>query len=165
MIYFTGWTNTDGRVMSVRTRTFSAPTTIDSVPAARRRARSELAGCGLNIEHPVLGAALVVFSELVTNSVVHAAGHSSHFSVTITVRPGTLVIAVHDRHPHVPGLRPESAGHDDCNGRGLNLVAHLSAEAGGHAETVPDPDGGGKTIRASLPLPAEARSPDGATGL
>lgn len=145
--------------MPVRTRTFSAPTTTSSVPTARRRARTELHGCGLNTEHPVLSTALVILSELVTNSVVHAASHSSHFSVSITIRTDTLVFAVHDRHPYIPGPRLESPDHEACNGRGLNLVACLSAEAGGRAEAVPDPDGGGKTIRVSIPLPAEARAP------
>lgn len=145
--------------MSVRTRTFTAATTTSSVPATRRRARTELIGCGLDARHPVLSTALVIVSELATNSVLHAASHSSHFSVTITVRTETLVLSVHDRHPHIPGPRPDVADHDDCNGRGLNLVAHLSAEADGQAETIPDADGGGKTIRVSLPLPAEARVP------
>lgn len=157
MIHFARQRNLERSQMTVRTRTFRAATTTSSVPATRRRAHAELVKCGLNSEHPVLGTALVILSELVTNSVLHASSHSSHFLVTISVRAKVLALSVHDRHPYIPGPRPESADDDDCNGRGLNLVACLSAEAGGHAETIPDTDGGGKTICVSIPLPPEAR--------
>lgn len=143
--------------MCARTRTFTAATTTAAVPAARHRARADLTSCGVDPDHPILDTALLIVSELVTNSVVHGAEHSSHFAVTVTVDDHTLLISVHDRHPHLPGPRTPVSDHEECSGRGLRLVAQLSAEAGGMAETTADADGGGKSICVTIPLPADAR--------
>ncbi|WP_414170426.1 ATP-binding protein [Streptoverticillium reticulum] len=125
--------------------------TSDAVPAAvslaRRTAETAYASWGINPGHPVMGPALLLLSELVTNSVRHAATVSRQLTVIYAAGSGTLAFAVHDRHPH----RPEPAHFADSAG-GLATVAELLAELGGACTVVPDADGGGKNIWITLPL-------------
>lgn len=66
----------------------------------------------------------LVFSELVTNAVVHAAGA---VRITVTTQPRTVRIDVHDRNPH----RPEPRGDANVSGgRGLAIVDRLSERWG-----------------------------------
>lgn len=138
---------------------FSVPTATASVPEARRQVRKALAGFGLDAassaDASVADTALLILSELVTNSVTHAAECCSRVSVSIAVVAGHLVLAVHDRHPHIPEPREEPGDED---GRGLKLISDLTMEAGGSTEMTADPDRGGKTICIRLPLTERGRN-------
>jgi CheY-like chemotaxis protein len=92
--------------------------------------------------HAVVEDALLVVSELVTNAVVHARSASE-----LRLVPGaeTLRIEVADDDRAVPD--PVVAGKDDEHGRGLLLVAVLSAAWGTEAR-----DQGGKVVWADVPL-------------
>ena len=84
--------------------------------------------------------AALVFSELVTNAVVHAAG-----AVRITVtRDGEHVrIDVHDNNGSGrPTLRADGANH---GGRGLHIVAQISERWGSHSTPT------GKLVWAVVP--------------
>ena len=79
--------------------------------------------------------AVLLASELVTNTVEHAGGP---IVITATYVDNTLRVEVHDTRPEPPSLRPLTA--TDETGRGLHLV-HLIAN---QWATTPEPDG--KTI-------------------
>ncbi|MGA5135504.1 ATP-binding protein [Streptomyces olivoreticuli] len=118
-----------------------------SVSLARRTAETVYACWGINPSRPVLGPALLILSELVTNSIRHAATVSPQLTVTYAAGADTLAFAVHDRHPHQiePARLAESTG-------GLRVVAELLAERSGACAVVPDADGGGKNIWITLPI-------------
>ncbi|MFF4948637.1 ATP-binding protein [Streptomyces chattanoogensis] len=124
-----------------------APNVPASVRLARETAELTFAGWGINPGHPVLGPALLVLSELVTNSVRHAAGASPQLTVTYTAGSGVLAFAVHDRHPYAPEPLsfPQSTG-------GLATVAEVLTAWGGTWTVRPDADGGGKGVWITLPL-------------
>jgi two-component sensor histidine kinase len=123
------------------------PTEPAAVALARRTAEHVYPSWGINPGTAVLNPALLILSELVTNSVRHAAEASPSLDVIYAVGCGVLAFAVHDRHPHQPDLtafsRPDS---------GLAMIAELAAEHGGTATVRPDDDGGGKSVWVSLPL-------------
>jgi two-component sensor histidine kinase len=131
--------------------TFAVPTKSEGAAAARRVAREILADWGLDLDEPVVDSAIVIISELVTNTAKHAALLCRQAEVTLALDFGRLSVAVHDRHPHRPKalLSPHP---DDSGGWGLQLVRDLTAEAGGCTEVPADADGGGKTVRVELPL-------------
>jgi anti-sigma regulatory factor (Ser/Thr protein kinase) len=87
------------------------------------------------------GDAKLVISELATNAVVHA---GTPFSVSVRPTGSTVRISVRDSKPAHPRLR--NARPNDLSGRGLHLVA---ATADGWGV---EPDPGGKTVWAELPL-------------
>jgi hypothetical protein len=123
------------------------PTAPLSVAVARRTAEYVYASWGVSPADPVLGRALLILSELVTNSVRHTSGVSPSLDVVYATGGGILAFAVYDRHPHRPDLlRAASAG------GGLGMVAEVTAECGGTATVRPDPDTGGKSIWITLPL-------------
>lgn len=123
------------------------PTEPAAVAVARRTAEQAYAGWGINPGHSVMGPALLVVSELVTNAVRHAAGVSPTVDVIYAAGAGVLAFAVHDRHPYQPDLirlaRP--AG-------GLAMVVEVTAERGGTATVQSDADGGGKSVWITLPV-------------
>lgn len=86
--------------------------------------------------------ALLVASELVTNAVVHA---ESDAVLSITATEEILRIEVADSGRDAPD--PHVAGNDDEHGRGLLLIAVLSAAWGTEPRL-----GGGKIVWADLPL-------------
>jgi CheY-like chemotaxis protein len=90
----------------------------------------------------VIDDALLVVSELVTNAVLHARS-----TAELRLVPGeeTLRIEVADQGRSGPD--PVLAGADDEHGRGLLLVAVLSAAWGTEART-----DGGKVVWADVPL-------------
>jgi CheY-like chemotaxis protein len=90
----------------------------------------------------VLDDALLVVSELVTNAIVHA---GSDAGLRLTLGVETLRIEVADAGGDAPD--PVLADDDDEHGRGLLLVAVLSAAWG--TESTPE---GGKVVWAELPL-------------
>ncbi|MEV4748622.1 ATP-binding protein [Streptosporangium sp. NPDC049248] len=107
------------------------PVQVASVPQARSYVRDLLDGVG----HPCADDALLLLSELVTNSVRHSdSGRTPDGRITIAVahHNGTLHIDVIDagssagQRPRVcPDADPDSGG-----GRGLWLVQQLSSDWG-----------------------------------
>ncbi len=124
-----------------------APNVPASVRLARETAELTYEGWRISLQHPVLGPALLVLSELVTNSVQHAAEYSPQITVTFAAGADVLAFAVHDRHPYAPDPLsfPQSPG-------GLATVAEVTAERGGTWTVRPDADGGGKAVWITLPL-------------
>ncbi|MFF7141585.1 MULTISPECIES: ATP-binding protein [Streptomyces] len=124
----------------------SAEWTFPADPGAVRTARAVVRGQLRSWGLETLGdvAALLV-SELVTNSLRHAAGP---IGVRL-VRPGDaaprLLVEVSDPLPDPP--RERLARVDDENGRGLQLVAHSSRRWGTR------PADSGKTVWFELAVP------------
>lgn len=131
-----------------RRHTLTAPAVPATVALARRTGERTWAAWGVNHSHAMLGPALLVLSELVTNSVRHAADLSPNITVIYAYAEGVLAFGVHDRHPYLPRLRPAPAH----RGGGLDLTADLVAEHAGTSVVRPDIDGAGKTIWITLPL-------------
>lgn len=92
----------------------------ESVALARRLTAAALDAWHL---YELVDSAVLVCSELVTNSVEHAKGAS--FRLTVTRRPEGVRIAVVDLSRLRPVTRPEDVG-GEC-GRGLVIVDALSS--------------------------------------
>ena len=105
--------------------TISAARTFDGLAApraARAFVRELLAG---RVDPDVSDDATLAVSELTTNAVLHAA---SSFSVTVTLRPGSVRVAVRDESPALPAWR---AAHGfETSGRGLHIVAGVAQRWG-----------------------------------
>ena len=113
-----------------------------SVPAARRHIRDALGLYGLG---EYAADAAIITSELVANAVRHACGNgAATIGVTLTCagNPAAVTILVSDSSPQGPVRRETPA--DDEQGRGLQIVAALSARWGWRCED------GGKTVFAVL---------------
>ncbi|MEU9648754.1 ATP-binding protein [Streptomyces sp. NPDC048110] len=126
------------------------PTTPPAVRVARETAEQALAEWGVNPGHRAVAPALLILSELVTNSVRHASPLSEQVTVTYAVGDDCLAFAVHDRHPHRPRLN--GAGTGGRRRGGLATVMELTGELGGTAVVRGDDDGRGKSIWVTLPL-------------
>ncbi|WP_431997528.1 ATP-binding protein [Streptomyces fungicidicus] len=125
------------------------PTGPGAVRLARETAERALAEWGVDAAHPAVGPALLILSELVANSVRHAAGVSPQTTVVYAAGPDCLVLAVHDRHPH----RPRLFGPDGARPPGgLATVVELTHGLGGTAVVRGDADGPGKSVWITLPL-------------
>jgi hypothetical protein len=112
---------------------------VESVSAARAWVRRLYAGWDLE---PIAEVAELLVSELVTNALRHASGPV----VLTALRLDEIVtLAVSDGHPSLPRLR--KVGASDEGGRGLQLVALLSARWGARATP------GGKVVWCDLALP------------
>ena len=106
--------------------TIAAPRAFPPDPAAVRSARQyvaeRLAGAGPGITED----ALLLVSELASNSVLHA---KSEFTVSVERLAGATVrIAVGDRDSGSPEVRTASVR--DVSGRGIAIVAKLSDDWG-----------------------------------
>src|SRR3954462_11958440 len=77
--------------------TFAVPTKSEGASAARRVAREILVDWGLDLDEPVVDSAIVIISELVTNTAKHAALLCRQAEVTLALEYGCLSVAVHDR--------------------------------------------------------------------
>ncbi len=132
---------------------FSLPSEPVSVPASRAIADQTLGAWGFARDDSVRATALLVISELVTNSVRHAARLSPQVDVGLSLTDRELTVAVHDRHPHRPSplAQPRLDGE---GGWGLRIVMELAAESGGAMAVRADLHGPGKTVAAYLPLSA-----------
>jgi anti-sigma regulatory factor (Ser/Thr protein kinase) len=117
--------------------------TIPAVPGQVRAARAFVAGV-LGASHPHADAALLLASELVTNSVRHSGSAVPGGLVTVTVAAGGggVRVEVTDRSGDgVPVLLPAASADDDAEGsRGMRLVDALAARwgyqrGGGYATT------------------------------
>lgn len=96
-------------------------------------AREFLRDATCSVHHSALvDDALLLTSELVTNSVLHG---GPPLVVAVDCDGERLLVRVRDGSPDVPSVREAAQG--DESGRGLALVAALSEEWG----VEPDPDG------------------------
>ena len=125
------------------------PTTGPAVRLARETAEMVLTEWGISLRHPCVDPALLILSELVTNSVRHAAPLSETVTVIYAAGKDTFAFAVHDRHPCQP---PLYGAHAAAPGTGLGTVVELTLSLGGTAVLRGDKDGGGKSIWVTLPL-------------
>ncbi|MBE9499590.1 ATP-binding protein [Streptomyces sp. GKU 257-1] len=112
----------------------------------------------------VLDVAALLLTELLANVHRHAdprrcdagpAPADKHCTVELSLVGDRLTVSVHDHDPRLPRVR--GAASDEplpTSGRGLALVASLSESWGVRAR----PDGSGKTVWFSLPVPAPPRS-------
>lgn len=143
---------------------FQIPADDVQVPRARRLVRAHLEQWGWPADSDIGAAVLLLFTELVTNAVRHAA--PSPVDITITADGGGLGIAVHDRTPRLPAITGSAPGFDATSGRGLSIVAAVTEELGGTLTVPVDRDGGGKTVRVHLPraAPPSPRLPDDGGG-
>jgi anti-sigma regulatory factor (Ser/Thr protein kinase) len=99
--------------------------------AERVRVVRSFVGAVLGPGHPCGDEAVLLASELFTNSLRHSSSGlpGETVTVTVTARVGAVRVEVADRSgPGVPELRP--AGDDAEGGRGLGLVAGLAARWG-----------------------------------
>lgn len=93
-----------------------------SAAAARRFVADTLGGWGCDA---LVETARLLVSELVTNAVLHA---RTAMTLVVGLRRGGVRVEVHDGSPGSPVLR--EYGDDAMTGRGLALVAELSARWG-----------------------------------
>lgn len=127
------------------------PTMPGAVRTARQTAERALVEWGIGPHHPCIGPALLILSELVTNSVRHAAVLSPQVTVIYAAGADCLAFAVHDRHPYQPPLYAPVTGTDTGTG-GLATVMELTLGLSGTAVVRADADGQGKSIWITLPL-------------
>lgn len=120
-----------------------------AVRIARETAQMVLTEWGIPHHHPSVDPALLILSELVTNSVRHAAALSPNVTILYGAGPDTFLFAVHDRHPYQPPLHETATA---STGSGLATVVELTAALGGTAVVHGDGDGRGKTILITVPL-------------
>jgi anti-sigma regulatory factor (Ser/Thr protein kinase) len=112
-------------------------------PTAAAEARSQVQTAVRTWEVPVdLDAAALLTSELVTNAVQHE--ETGTITVAITCSPARLRVDVHDTARSLPVI-VEAPG-DAETGRGLKLVAALSAEWGYYRTPA------GKAVYFTLPF-------------
>ncbi|WSC51710.1 ATP-binding protein [Streptomyces sp. NBC_01761] len=125
------------------------PTMGSAVRIARETTEQVLAEWGASRQHPTVDPALLILSELVTNSVQHAAALSPNLTVIYAAGQDTFVFAVHDRHPYQPLLFSAVTA---TSASGLGTVLELTLGLGGTAVIRGDADGKGKSIWITLPL-------------
>jgi len=142
----TGWQahSEPGHGRAVQQHTLMLPSTAASVSLARQAAQTAFSTWGLPTTSTV-DAALLITTELVANSVRHAA-RSPQLDLTMTLEPHRITIAVHDEDPHLPPWPPTAT-----TPGGLRVLANLVHQCGGRLDLHPDFAGRGKTIRAALP--------------
>ncbi|WP_335938380.1 ATP-binding protein [Streptomyces sp. PTD5-9] len=124
------------------------PTMGAAVRTARETTEQVLAEWGVGPRHPGVDPVLLILSELVTNSVRHAAVVSPTVTVFYAAGPDTFAFGVHDRHPYRPTLHGPAAGTDG----GLAMVTELTHGLAGTAVVREDADGGGKCVWVTVPL-------------
>ncbi|WP_190137163.1 sensor histidine kinase [Streptomyces longispororuber] len=105
---------------------------------------------------------VTVLGNLIDNAVDAAQGSpSARVTVTVRVRPGTLLLRVADTGPGVPAAHREAVftrgwSTKSPDGRGLGLsLAHQAVTRNGGTLTVADAPGGGAVFTASVPLTGE----------
>jgi hypothetical protein len=124
--------------------TLTLPNTAASVTLARRTAQMAFTTWGLPTTSTI-DAALLITTELVANTVRHAA-RSPQLDLTITLETHQLTVAVHDEDPVLPPWPPTAT-----TPGGLRVLANLVHQCGGQLDLRPDFAGRGKTVRAALP--------------
>lgn len=139
---------------------FTAPVHEASVPRVRHAVRDLLLRRHVPVSGEVLQALMLILSELVTNSVRHAALLTAEIGVEVSVGADWVRVGVEDGHPYRPATPAFDPSQEHLGGRGLLLVGATVAEAGGACE-VERTASGGKAVRAVLPLlpPAPPAAP------
>lgn len=130
---------------------FTAPAVDLSVPQARHAVRDLLKRQRVPVRDSVVQALLLIVSELVTNSVRHAALLSPEVGVEVSIGAEWIRVSVEDNHPYRP--KALETDHAQTGGRGLLLVREITREAGGSC-AVEHTAGGGKIVWALLPFSA-----------
>lgn len=130
---------------------FTAPTLDSSVPQLRQAVRELVRRQRAPVTDEVLQGVLLILSELVTNSVRHAALLSPEVAVELSLGSGWVRVAVEDAHPYRPKALEADPHQKHTGGRGLLLVKAVTAEAGGVCD-VEQTGSGGKVVWAALPL-------------
>ncbi|MEE1735915.1 ATP-binding protein [Streptomyces sp. BE147] len=120
-----------------------------AVRIARETTEQVLMEWGVGRHHPTVDPALLILSELVANSVRHAAALSPNVTVIYAAGQDSFAFAVHDRHPYRPALFASATG---TSSGGLGTVMELTLGLGGTAVVRGDADGKGKSIWITLPL-------------
>ncbi|MDQ0772944.1 anti-sigma regulatory factor (Ser/Thr protein kinase) [Streptomyces aurantiacus] len=128
---------------SARRATFVLPADVKAVGEARRRVLERLSSWGVTQDG--CDTAVLVVSELFTNSVVHTASRTITCSLRAT--PDQLRIQVADDGSCQSAPMPQRAGVHDEEGRGLMLVKTVSRRWGAG----PTEDGDGRAVWADLP--------------
>jgi two-component sensor histidine kinase len=134
---------------------FTAPAMESSVPHARHAVRDLLRNQRVPVPDDLVQGLLLIVSELVTNSVRHAALLSPEITVVVAVGADWVRVAVEDNHPYRPKALVAEEG--QTGGRGLLLVKAITAEAGGVCD-VQHTATGGKVIWAAVPFGTSTRS-------
>ncbi|WP_374213351.1 ATP-binding protein [Streptomyces sp. G1] len=135
---------------------FTAPAVEESVPQARRAVRDLLGRQEVPADRDLVYSLLLIVSELVTNSVRHAALLSPEVAVEVAIGREWVRVAVEDNHPYRPKALEADFG--QTGGRGLLLVREITLEAGGVCD-VEHTSTGGKVIWAALPLTTALATP------
>lgn len=130
---------------------FTAPALDSSVPRLRHAVRDLVRRQGRVVSDDLLEGVLLVLSELVTNSVRHAALLSPQIGVEVSIGNGWLRVAVEDSHPYRPKALEADPDQEQTGGRGLLLVKTVTTEAGGACD-VEQTGTGGKIVWAAFPL-------------
>ncbi|MFE9814664.1 ATP-binding protein [Streptomyces sp. NPDC005773] len=139
-----------GRLRALPLRhVLTLPAMGSAVRIARETTEQVLTEWGVSRRHPTVDPALLILSELVANSVQHAAALSPNVTVIYAAGPDTFAFAVHDRHPCRPPLFSATTR---ASGGGLGTVMELTLGLGGTAVVRGDADGRGKSIWITLPL-------------
>lgn len=120
-----------------------------AVRIARETTEQLVTEWGISRRHPTIDPALLILTELVTNSVRHAADLSPNVTIIFAGSPDTFAFAVHDRHPYQPALYAAVTG---TRAGGLSTVVEVTLQLGGTAVVRADADGHGKSIWITLPL-------------
>ncbi|NGO71285.1 ATP-binding protein [Streptomyces boncukensis] len=137
---------------------FAAPAQDASVPQLRHAVRDLLARQSAPVPEEVRESLLLILSELVTNSVRHAALLTPQIGVEVSLGGGWLRVSVEDSHPYRPKALAAVPDDETTGGRGLLLVKALTGEAGGVCD-VEQTGAGGKVIWAALPLTSQPSPP------
>jgi len=117
---------------------------------APKAARDALSFVGADIPEEPLQAALLLASELVTNSVVHGPASPSTVGLLISVERNVLRVEVSDGSPHAATLRAPS----EDGGLGLTFVAEMASRWGSGRD-----DGVNVTwFELDLPLPGASQA-------
>lgn len=128
--------------MAAQELTLPVPRSEVAITAARHKVISELRAWSAHVGAEVLEAVGLVVSELVTNAVQHVP--AGPVSVTTRLDHHAVAIEVTDSGTVLP--RPVLPDEDEEHGRGLLLVAALSARHGS------DRTQSGKCCWAEIPL-------------
>jgi two-component sensor histidine kinase len=126
---------------------WTLPPVVAAVPEVRHRLRDVLRGWRITAD--LEDTLLLVATELVSNSVRHAALLTERVRVTLALAQGRIRLDVTDDHPFRPRALMDTDP-DSEDGRGLLIVKLTIADAQGVIDVLPAD--GGKTIRVRVPL-------------
>lgn len=127
---------------------WTLPPVLAAVPEVRHRLRDLLHGW--RVDDELTDTLLLAATELVSNSVRHAAVLTEQVRVTCAIAPGRIRLDVSDDHPFRPRALMDT-GMDAEDGRGLFIVKLTIAEANGVIDVLASE--AGKTIRIHVPVP------------